>query len=57
LRSVLSHQVNLTDSGVKAVREDEIDDAELSAERCGRFATVRCQIAQAFATTTGHDDG
>src|SRR4029077_19806956 len=54
---VLSEDGDLADTGVHAVRQHEVDDAELAAERRGRFAAVRRQVAEPLTAPAGHDDG
>ena len=57
VRLVLRHDRDATDAGVDAVREHEVDDAELAAERRRRFATVIGQVLEALAAAARHDDG
>ncbi len=39
------------------VRQHEVDDAELAAERRGRLAAEIGEMLQALAASAGHDDG
>ena len=56
LRLVLREDRDLADAGVHAVRQHEIDDAELAAEGRRGLAAVRGEIAQPLAAPAGHDD-
>src|SRR5262249_50283599 len=55
LRLVLREHGDLPDPGVHAIRENEIDDAKLAAERRRRLATMLGQRLEAFAAPTRHD--
>jgi hypothetical protein len=57
LRLVLGEDGNLPDTGIDAVREHEIDDAELAPERRRGLAAMLGQILQPLAAPTGHDHG
>src|SRR6185436_865053 len=56
VRLVLRHDRDAADAGVDAVRKHEIDDAELTAERRRRLATVIGQVLEALAAPARHDD-
>ena len=56
LRLVLRENRDLADAGVHAVRQHEVDDAELAAEGRRRLAAMRGEIAQPLAAAAGHDD-
>src|ERR1051326_64610 len=53
---VLCHQKNLPDTGIDTIREHEIDDEKLAAKRKGRFASLRCKLAQALPAAAGHNN-
>jgi hypothetical protein len=55
LRLVLGEDRDLADAGVDAVRQDEIDDTELTAERRRRLAAMLGEVLQALAAPAGHD--
>src|SRR6185437_13642497 len=55
LRLVLRQDRDLADPGIDAVRQDEVDDAELAAERRRRLAAMLGKVFQALAATAGHD--
>jgi hypothetical protein len=55
LRLVLREQADLADAGVHAVRQHEIDDAELAAEGRGGLAAMLVSSAQALAAAARHD--
>ena len=57
LRLVLGEDRDLADARVHAVRQHEVDDTELAAERGGGLAAVRGEIVQPLAAPAGHDDG
>jgi hypothetical protein len=57
LRLVLREDGDLADTGVHAVGEYEIDDAELAAERGRGLAAMRRQVPQPLAPAARHDDG
>jgi hypothetical protein len=54
---VLGGDADAADAGVHAVREREIDDAELAAERHGRLGAPVGKLHQAAATAAGEYDG
>jgi choline kinase len=56
MRLVLRHHGDAADPRVDAVRQHEVDDAELAAERRGRLAAVIGQVLEALAAAAGHDD-
>jgi hypothetical protein len=45
----------LADAGIDAIRKNEIDDAELSAEGRSWFAAMLRESLEAFATASRHD--
>ena len=55
LALVLREQADLADARVHAVGQHEIDDAELAAEGCRRFAAMFGEAAQALTAAAGHD--
>ena len=55
MRLVLRHHRDAADAGVHAVRQHEIDDAELAAERRRRLAAVIGEVLEALAAAAGHD--
>ena len=55
LRLVLGQHGNLPDAGIDAIRQHEIDDAELSAERRRGFAAMLGQPLEPFAAAARHD--
>ena len=57
LRLVLREHGDLADAGVHAVRQHEIDDAELAAERRRGFGAMFGEALEAFAAAARHDDG
>jgi hypothetical protein len=57
VRLVLGQHRDLADAGVDAVRQREVDDAELAAERGRRLATVLGEVPQPLAAAAGHDHG
>jgi hypothetical protein len=56
LRLVLREHGDLADAGVHAIRQHEIDDAELAAERRRGLASMQSQRLQALAAAPGHHD-
>jgi hypothetical protein len=54
--AVLGEDVNLTDAGVDAIAEREIDEAELTGKRNGGFGPFFGQRLESFADTTGHEE-
>ena len=54
---VLRQHRDLPDAGVEAIREHEIDDAELAAEGRRGLAAIFRQLPQSFAATARHDHG
>src|SRR6202034_89432 len=56
LALVLGHQEDLANPGIHAVRQYEVDDAELAAERRRRLASVQRQVLEPLAAAAGHDD-
>ena len=56
LRLVLGENGDLADAGVHAVREHEVDDAELAAEGRRGLAAVCGEVFQTLAASAGHDD-
>ena len=52
---VLGQHRDLANAGIDAIRQHEIDDAELSAERRGRFAAMLRESLEAFAAASRHD--
>jgi len=54
---VLRENGDLADAGVHAVRQHEVDDAELAAEGRRRLAAMRGEIPQPLAAPARHDDG
>jgi hypothetical protein len=57
MRLVLSQHGDPADTGVDAIGQDEINDAEFAAKLSGGLATIGGQVFKSFATTAGHDDG
>ncbi len=57
VRLVLREHRDLADAGVDAVRQREVDDAELAAERRRRLAAILGQVPEALAAAAGHDHG
>ena len=57
VRLVLREHRDPADTGVHAVREHEIDDAELAAEGRRGLAAEIGEMLQSLATPAGHDDG
>jgi len=57
MRLVLRQHRDLADAGIHAIREHEVDDAELAAERGGGLAAILGQVLEPLAAATGHDDG
>ena len=57
MRLVLRHDGNAPDARIDAVRQDEIDDAELAAERRRGLAAMVGEMLQALAAPARHDDG
>ena len=57
MRLVLRHDRDPPDARIDAVREDEVDDAELAAERRRRLAAMVGEMFQALAAAARHDDG
>src|SRR5450755_1091566 len=55
LRLVLRQNGDLTDSGVHAIRQHKVDDAELAAERRRGLAAVLGEASEALAAAPGHD--
>ena len=55
MRLVLRQHRDLADARVDAVREHEIDDAELAAKGRRGLAAVLGQVLQALAAAAGHD--
>src|SRR5215472_14067507 len=53
---VLREDGDLADAGVDAIRQHEVDDAELAAEGGRGLAAVRGEIAEALAAPARHDD-
>ena len=56
LRLVLRQDRDLADARVHAVRQHEIDDAELAAERRRGLAAMRGEVLETLAASAGHDD-
>ena len=56
LRLVLSEHGDLADAGIHAIRQHEVDDAELAAERRRGLAAMQGQRLEALAAASGHDD-
>ena len=56
VRLVLRHDGDPADARVDAVRQHEVDDAELAAERRRRLAAMVGQVFQALAAAARHDD-
>src|SRR5205814_2273074 len=54
---VLRENGDLADPRVHAVRQDEVDDAELAAEGRRGLAAMRGEIPQPLPAPAGHDDG
>ena len=54
LRLVLGQYRDLADAGIDAVRQDEIDDLELAAERRRRLAAMLGERLEAFAAPSRH---
>ena len=52
---VLRQHRDLTDAGIDAIRQHEIDDAELAAERRRRFAAMLRESLEALAAPSRHD--
>ena len=52
---VLRQYRDLTDAGIDAIRQDEIDDAELAAEWGRRFAAMLRQRLEPLAASSRHD--
>jgi hypothetical protein len=57
LRLVLGGDADAADAGVHAVRQREIDDAELAAEGHGRLGAPVGELHQAAAAAAGEYDG
>ena len=57
VRLVLRHDRDAADARVDAVRQHEVDDAELAAERRRRLAAMVGEMLEALAAPAGHDDG
>src|SRR5256885_759262 len=57
LRLVLRENGDLADPRVHAVRQHEVDDAELAAEGRRRLAAMRGEIPQPLPAPARHDDG
>jgi hypothetical protein len=55
VRLVLSDNADATDTGVDAVGQGEIDDAEFSAKRHGRFGAPVSEGLEAATTATGEN--
>jgi hypothetical protein len=56
LRLVLGEHGDLPDARVHAVRQHEVDDAELATERCRGFRAMFGQALEPFTTAARHDD-
>ena len=54
---VLRQHRDLADARVEAVRQHEIDDAELAAERRGGLAAILGELLEPLAAPARHDDG
>src|SRR3569833_309071 len=52
---VLGQDRDAADSRIDAVRQGEVDIAEVPAESDGRLALPPCQLSEAGAVTTGED--
>ena len=52
---VLGQYGNLANTGIDAIGQHEIDDAELPAEGCRRLAAVLSERFEALAAAAGHD--
>jgi hypothetical protein len=57
VRLVLGEHRDLANARVDAVRQREVDDAELAAERRGRLAAILGQVPESLAAPAGHDHG
>jgi len=57
MRLVLGQHRDLSDAGVDAVRQREVDDAELAAERRGGLAAVLGEVSEPLPAAAGHDHG
>ena len=55
LRLVLGQHRDLTNAGIDAIRQHEIDDAELAAERSRRLAAMLRERLEPFAAPSRHD--
>ena len=56
VRLVLGEDRDLPDPGVDAVRQCEVDDPELAAERRRGLASVLGEVPQTLAAAAGHDN-
>jgi hypothetical protein len=56
LRLVLRGDADAADAGIHAIRQREIDDAELAAERHGRLRAPVSELHQAAAPAAGQHD-
>ena len=57
VRLILSQDEDLADAGVHAVRQREVDDAVLAAERRGGLGSVVRHLHEPLTPTACHDDG
>ena len=57
VRLILREDEDLADARVDAVRQREVDDAVLAAERRGRLGTMVRQLHEPLTAAARHDDG
>jgi len=57
MRLVLGQDANPANTGIQTVRQREVDNPELAAEKHCRLCPPIRQLLQPAATTTGEDQG